>query len=384
MHRIGLIAAVMPVALAGCSGTAPRSAGPTWREVDLPAATGRRPVVRDVATCPGHWYAVGGYLATDGATTPAIWASIDGQSWRPIATQPTSVYGPQHMLSTVACRGNAVVAIGSAAGGVHGNPRTASWFGTDSGPLTEVQAPFELYGGPDAVGVGRLTAGPASWLLIGARQGANGLAGGAVWHATDGRSFQLVDADPALGSDQRGQTVPAGAAPDPDGGFAVVGALLPADRPLTSQAVAWRSTDGLRWARQAMPGTGDDEIAQAVVPYDDGMLAVGISNREFGAWRRSAGTWHPAARFGKVTGSALPQVGALVAVGTSAYTVVSDGARYRLWHAVNEAHWSQLPMPTTVPAGGGRTARLASLDGRLLLAIDNGAATRVWVTSPAG
>jgi hypothetical protein len=384
MRRVGLVAAVVSVALAGCSDTAPRVTGLSWHEVNLPTATGGRPVIRDVATCPGHWYAVGGYLAASGSITPAIWASVDGQSWRSIAMQPISVYGPQHMLSAVACRGNTVVAIGSAAGGVHGNLRTGSWFGTDRGPLTEVQAPFELYGGPNAIGVGRLTTGPAGWLLIGARLDANGQAGGAVWHATDGRSFQLVDADPALESDPRGLTMLAGAAPDPDGGFVVVGTLLPADRPLTGRPVAWRSIDGVRWIRQMMLGTSEDDNAQAVVPYDNGLLAVGIRSGQFGAWRRSADTWHPTARFGKITGSALPQVGALVAVATSAYAVVSDGARYRLWHAVNAAHWSQLPMPVTVPAGGARTVRLASLDGRLLLAADNGETTHIWVTSPAG
>jgi hypothetical protein len=354
-----------------------------WREVSLPDTAAGQVVVRDVAACPGHWYIAGGYRAADASTTPALWSTVDGRDWRPVPVQPKSVYGPQHLLSAVACRGDTVVAIGSAPGGAHGNLRTNTWIGTGSGPLTEVPAAFELFGGPQQIGVGQLAAGPTGWLIGGARTGANGNAGAAVWVSADGASFQLVDNDPALESDSTAETVLSGVCPGPGGGFVAVGSAMPAGNPLTRQALAWRSPDGLHWTREQVPVDGEDADIEAVVPYGDGLLALGVRGGTFGAWLDSAAGWRAVARFGSLGGfggPALPRVTSLVTRGGTAYAVASDGTRYRLWRSTDARTWSEVAMPAQVPAGGAATARLASLDGQLVLAAD-GARSHVWMAA---
>jgi len=375
--------AVLLVLVSGCTATSPGPvppSGPTWREVVLPATAAGRPEVRDITTCQGHGYAAGGYRARDGTTSPALWSTVDGRTWRAVPVQPRSAYGPRHVLSAVSCRGDTVVAVGSAPGGVHGNLRTNTWIGTAPGPLTEVPSAFELFGGPAQIGVGQLVAGPDGWLLGGARTDVNGQAGAAVWTSDDGVRFGLVDADPALESDDTGETVLTGVAAVP-GGYVAVGGLVPARNPAARQPLVWRSTDGRQWTREAVPHTGADADVEAVLLYRDGLLAVGVQGPRFGAWLRSAGGWRTGVRFGTLAGTNLPQITGLVVTGGTAYTVGSDGTRFRLWRSPDPYTWWELSMPVPVPAGGVGMARLAALDGRLLLASD-GAQSHLWWAAP--
>jgi hypothetical protein len=371
---------LLAVALTGCTHRPPPPPAPSlsWQEISLPGNASGRPEVRDVTACPGHWYAAGGYRAPDGGTTPALWSTVDGRSWTPVPIQPKSSYGPHHLFSAVACRGDTIVAVGSAPGGVHGNLRTNTWIGTAGGTLTEVPAAFELFGGPRQIGVGQLVAGERSWLLGGARTDANGEAGAAVWTATDGAAFRLIDADPALESDASGETVLTGVTALPGKGFVAVGSLVPTGNPLARQPIAWRSPDGEHWTREAVPHDAEDADIEAVIPHGDGLLALGIRGNGFGAWLGSATGWRPVARFGSLGGSALPQVTGLVVGAKVAYAVGSDGTRYRLWHSTDTTSWTELAMPAPVPAGGPGMARLASLDGQLLLASD-GTGSHLWL-----
>jgi hypothetical protein len=67
----------------------------------------------------------------------------------------------------VACVDGWVAALGAKSGGAHSDPRTSSWYLTTAGQLQEVTAPFGLLGGPQAVNVARLDAGPDSFLISG-------------------------------------------------------------------------------------------------------------------------------------------------------------------------------------------------------------------------
>jgi len=375
-------AVLVALALSGCTQhpSPPPPPDLSWQEISLPGNAFGRPEVRDVTACPGHWYAAGGYRAPDGTTTPALWSTVDGRRWRSVPTQPKSIYGPQHRFSAVACRGDTVVTIGSAPGGVHGNLRTNTWIGAAGGTLTEIPAAFELFGGPRQIGVGQLVAGDRGWLLGGARTDANGEAGAAVWTATDGAAFRLIDADPALESDARGETVLTGVTALPGKGFVAVGSMVPTGNPVARQPLAWRSPDGGHWTRETVPHDAEDADIEAVVPRGDGLLALGIRGNSFGAWLGSATGWRPVTRFGTLGGSALAQITGLVALGGTAYAVGSDGTRYRLWRATDPSSWTELPMPAAVPAGGPAMARLATLDGQLLLATD-GIDSHLWLAS---
>ncbi|TML28097.1 MAG: hypothetical protein E6G35_08830 [Actinobacteria bacterium] len=385
IHPARYAGAAVLVLVAGCAPTSPGPVpppGPSWREVALPASAAGRPEVRDITSCPGHGYAAGGYRAPDGTTTPALWSTVDGRTWRAVTVQPRSAYGPRHLLSTVACRGDTVVAVGSAPGGVHGNLRTNTWIGTAPGPLTEVPSAFELFGGPEQIGVGPLVAGTDGWLLGGARTDANGDAGAAVWTSADGVRFGLVDADPALESDATGESVLTGVAAVP-GGYVAVGSLVPARNPVARQPLVWRSTDGRRWTREVVPHTGEDADVEAVLPYRSGLLALGVQGNRFGTWLRAADRWRRGIRFAALAGTNLPQITGLVAIGGTAFTVGSHGTRFRLWRSPDAYTWTELSMPVPVPAGGLGTARLAALDGRLLLAA-GGAGSLLWWAAAGG
>jgi hypothetical protein len=338
------------LALGGCSPGPPI----VWHEVHLPVAGDGRPEVTSLASCSGHYYAAGAYVRPDGATTPALWTSTDATHWTAVPTRAVSAYGPANRLSAVACRGETVVSVGSAAGGVHGNLRTSTWYSAYGAPLTETAAPFELFGGPRAIGVDRIIAGPRGWLIVGARTDANGLAGAAVWYSPDGHAFQLVDADPALESDPRGQTV-AFIGYARDDGFAVVGSTGLASR----TPLAWTSPDGLHWQRTVVPASEPDaELQKMPEGWDD--EAVGLAGRAFGHWYRDgSGGWHELKTFGAFSGTGLPAV--LDIVGYA--VLVTDGAEYQ-------------PLPERVTSG--HAAMTGSSGNWLLLALDDGKATRLW------
>jgi len=407
-ERASAALALALVALAaGCTGgpspggsatpsTAPGrvAAGPSWTPVALPATGAGRPVVENVAACAGRWYASGGYLAADGSTRPALWTSGDARTWVELPVRPTSVYGPSQLLTSVACRDTLVVAIGATSGGVHANPRVSTWSGAPTGPLSEQSAPFELFGGPDAIGVSRLaatTGGSAAapapgWLILGAWRDANGQAGAAVWVAPDGGAFRRVDADPALESGPSGPTVARDAVAGP-GGFTMVGSAGTQGNVVARAPAAWASADGLRWQRVPVPADGEDEEPQRVLADPRGVLAVGVRGGGFGAWRGPAanasvdgsGAWRATGRFGGFAGTGLPAVSGLAA-GPSGddYALVGDGARYRLWSSPDGTAWTERQLPVAVPADGVRHAVLAGAGGRLLLGVEDGATSRLW------
>ncbi len=392
----GLVAAlVLALVASGCTGGARPGAagtaaavrsGPSWAAVDLPTSGTGRPVVRDVAACPGHWYAAGGYATADGGTRPGLWTSVDTRAWSEVPLAPVSAYGPTQLLMSVACDGAAVVAVGSTSGGVHGNARVSTWAGSAGGRLTEQAAPFELFGGPDAIGVGKLAAtlpGATGFLIVGAWRDANGQAGAAVWASgVDGHTFRLVNADPELESDARGATEAHDGVARP-GGFTLVGSVgTPGSRLSARDPAVWTSTDGLTWRRAPVPAAAENEELQRVLADQGGELALGVRGDGFGAWRGSAtgDGWRAAGRFGSFEGSGLPAVTGLASgPAGDAYAVVGDGSRYRLWSSTDGASWTERALPATVPVGDQRTVVVAGAGGRLLLAAEDGVSSRLWV-----
>jgi hypothetical protein len=351
-----------------------------------------------VAVCGNRWFVAGGLLSASGDTAPALWSSTDGHTFAPMRINTVGAYGPEDILSTVACSGATEVAVGAKSGGAHGNPRTSTWVATGNGPLTEVPAGFELYGGEAQIGLGPVAGGGAGFLLVGARVDASGGPGAAVWHSPDGSEFTLVDNDPALESDGRGSTEVDAAAVS-SSGFVAVGGLTPPHNPQVARdPIAWRSADGLRWSRITFPSTPADDLLQQVALLPDGSaLAAGTDNGSFGVWRSDASLaqWREVAKFGRAgtATAAPPDVTALVVAGgasTSAdpdvFVVVSDGGRYQMLSlplgAVGHAPWRQVDLPVQVSAtpvaSGPRVVSVARTSGGLLLGLDDGARATVW------
>ncbi len=366
-----------PPGVGATTGAGPAAPAPRWRPVTLPATRAGTLVLRDLTGCAGRWYASGGYAGPDGSTSPQLWTSppswtgTDTAAWTALSGTPVSAYGPAHLLQQVACRADGVAAIGSTSGGVHGNARTGTWFGPLAGPLTEIPSGLDLYGGPEAIGTGRITAGPAGWVIEGAWRDANGTAGAAVWVAPDGHTFTIIDADTELESDQRGQTSAQDVLATP-AGFVLVGSLAPpGSRTSARVPLAWTSADGRSWQREPVAGSGADEELQRVIPLGTGLLAVGLSGRGFAAWLRTGTTWRQVGRFGAFAGTGLPRVTGLASDGTRIVAAVADGSTFQLWLSRDGTEWSTVDLPVPVPATGQHLVSLAGGPRVLLLAADD-------------
>lgn len=366
----------MGALLGGCGGApADDRLRPRWQQVAVPVPAGQRLAVRDVLGCGGRAYLVGALTDAAGAATPAVFASADARTWTPVGVSPATFYGRRNELRAAGCRDGRLAAVGSASGGVHGNPRVSAWRQREDGSLAELTAQFELYGGPDAVNVARVAGGPAGWLLVG-----NRVSGAAVWRSADAAAFELVERAAGLATGPAGVTwatdaVAAGA------GWLVVGSVTAPGRADRDPAV-WRSTDGLRWSPVQVPGSGGYDELQRVVATAGGPVAVGPHGAGgFGVWRAGpAGRWVAAGRFGG--GSAPGAVSALAVAPDAVLALVGDTAAYALWSSAGNADgaWRPVAVPVAMPAGGDRAAGVAAVPGGVVLFIDEGTGTRLWWT----
>jgi len=374
------------VLLAGCRSAElpPAPVAVAWQEVAVPPVDGRF-ALGDVVSCAGRWYLVGGVFAAGGSTRPAAWSSVDGRQWTVVATRPVSAYGPRHLFYSAACARGRLVVIGAASGGAHGNNRTGTWVADlAGGPLVEVDAPFELYGGPNAGGVNRVSGGDAGFVIAGNRVGANGRGGAAVWTSPDGAAFTLHDADPALQSDPAGQTFGSEAAWAGPAGWVVAGSLLRPGAPDAARdPLAWTSTDGAHWRRDQLPASSTvDEALDRVAAWNQATLAVGIRGNHFGAWLREPdGTWRAAGEFGSLGGGAVPMVTGITTAGGTALVAGGDGTAYRLWGTGDATAWRAVGVPVELQAGAQRRLLVAAAGDRLLLAADDGQRVRLWTAA---
>ncbi len=338
--------------LAGCTEGPDRMPPPlpvSWRPVTLPGAT---PTVAELGHCAGRWYAAGAVAAERAPTaapapttpapptTPAAWASTDGVAWVPIVLRATTPYGHQGSFLSLACRDGNVVALGSATGGIHGNPRVSSWRSQPDGGWTEVQAPFDLYGGQNAGSVDRVVSGPAGWLIVGHRVSpTTGQRGAAVWFSANGTAFQLVDDDPALRSTTTNYTTASDAAAGPDG-WVLVGS---AGSAISPDPAAWASADGLHWRRTTVTSSRPGTIAR-VTPYPrSGLLFAGSDH----AWLLAADR-QSLDQAGVVCGT---EVSALTTAETAAGTTAVAAAGSRLCASRDGATWRDITPPGPLPAG---------------------------------
>ncbi len=419
----GLLA-VLPTALAGCTRAAGSAAEVrlAWRELRLPPVPSGRLSIRALASCPGHLYAVG-TVTTAGPPTfrPAAFASTDtGSSWTPVPTAPVSVYGPQQILTSAACTGDRLVAVGGMAGGAHGNLRISTWLSVAGGPLTEIRAPFEQYGGPDQLDTGRIAAGPRGFVIEGDR--AHDSPGAAAWSSGDGSAFTLVDRDPALLSTPALSTAAADVTALPDGSWLLVGSGMRPGQVGRRDPLAWHSPDGLHWRSVSPPPAPPDESFDRVVVSGDTVIAAGPRDTRFGAWTMPSPptapaptaptttvpgtatpaptitvpgtatpaptTWLSAGTFDRLGTDEPPSVTGLVALDHSpnaAHLVatVDNGTAAHLWVGgipADPAHptWRQLSPPSRLPTGTAAHLSTAATGTTLILAIDDGMTTHLW------
>ncbi|WP_250028864.1 hypothetical protein [Paractinoplanes maris] len=295
------------VLLAACSNP-PQE--PEWARIDVP---GGAVVLSDVADCGGEWWVVGGIRLADGSTRPAAWT---GTPLRPVTfvPRPTSYYGPRQLIRSVACAGREAAMVGATPGGAHGNPRVSTWHRLSDGRMAENAAPFETYGGDEAVDVGPISAGPGGFAIAG-----NRTSGAAAWFSPDGRTFTLSES-------RQGGSAARDVVAQPDGRWLVVG------------SGAWTQP----WSPAPAP---DGEIQRAVRDGDD-VVAAGPDT----VWRRHDGTWTVTATF-----AGTPQGVRSLAV-THGQSVVVDGG---LW--IGDQRRDSPAEPVAVAARGD-TLLLATAD----------------------
>jgi hypothetical protein len=372
---------------AGCSARDvpdPEVSVPTvalqWTESVLPVPAGAagRIVVKDAATCQGRWFVVGTMQTPAGDTVPAAWSSADAKAWTSMKIDARSYYGKQNVFYSVACRDGRMAALGAKPGGAHGYPRTSSWRETPDGVLHEVSAPFELFGGPQAVNVARLDAGPPGWLISG-----NRMSGAAAWVSRDAAAFRIVERAPVLASSAAGETwafdaVAAG------GGWTMVGGEQAAGR-IDRDAVGWQSADGVSWRR--LPAVDAQPVYEELqrVALDTSPVAVGVRGTAFGVWRLDGDKWLPGASFGRVRLDGKSGVRSLAVAGTSLFCVTSDDESHSLWVSTDRGGgWRRAGLPAAAPVGADRAVALAGADGQLLLLHDDGVRGRIYLAGTAG
>lgn len=348
---------------------------PDWRPVELPAPDAR---IADLASCEDRWYVVG---ASGGH--PAAWVSADGVAWRPVALRSATYYGQQGSFTSVACRGSDVVALSSASGGVHGNPRVSVWRGPSGAGATaaggvaaaddpsgggwrEVPVPFELFGGPLAGAVGQVVAGPAGWLIVGSRVSpTTGRHGAAVWVSADGETFQLVDDAPALRSTDDALTAVHDAAPRPDGGWLLVGSI---GRPTAPRPAAWASPDGLHWTRTHVERS-QAGVVQRVVPLHDRLLAVGDEAGAVRLWRTDPTGKRLNTSAGMGGAGRETEVTALATVSTTAGPLAVAAVGGGLFGIADGTGAAWRPIRPPAGTGDGDRLRLAGRGTTLLVAV---------------
>lgn len=365
---LGLIA----VLLTGCRSAgraepAPEPARPAWRPVTLPAPPGPsgRLALRDATACAGRWFVVGAVVDPAGGTRPAAWTSTDAASWTALRPLSRSPYGEENVLTAAACRDGRLAAVGAKSGGVHGNPRISTWRQGADGSLVEVPAEFEVFGGPDAVNVGRIAAGPRGWLIAG-----NRATGAAAWVSGAGTDFRLVSAVPGLAADAAGRPWAADAAAIPSG-WLLVGSLMPSGRTGTDPVV-WTSPDGVVWRRAVLSAAGTDEDLQRVVRAGGRTVAVGRRGDALGAWVGEAGGWRSGGGFG------AGRLWGLTGVADGTLAVVAGGAAGAGWFSRDGDAWSPVVLPVAVPAANDRTVAVAGSGEMALLLVDDGGRAAVW------
>lgn len=350
-----------------------------WAETSLPVPDGQRGrvAVRDAVRCDGQWYVVGAVFSGPHESGPAAWSSPDGRSWTSLVMRPRGYWAKRNVIYSVACRQGEVAMLGAKEGGAHGNPRVSTWRALPDDSFESVTAPFELYGGPHAVNVGRLAAGPPGWLIVG-----NRFSGAAVWTSRDAREFRLVDDDPALRRDAELDTFAVDAAYAEGAWTAVGGAQRPGR--VARVPMAWVSTDGLAWRRMKVPYDEKFAELQRVAPIADGLLAVGVIGDRFGTWHESGGRWRAGARFGNIDQdvSAAPFVSALAVAGQQVVAVVSDGDQYALWASPDAgAHWSPFDTPTQPRTAGEQILVARTSGNEVLLLADDAKSGRLWLAA---
>ena len=350
------------LALAACSGgaPAPHPTADAWQRVELP--TDARPLA--LSRGAGAVLLSGERPVADSLPDPVLLASRDGNRWTRVALEPATLYGEHAGLLLMATDGDTAAMVGLRGGGAHGIPRFTTWTGTVAAQAETAQV-FELFGGPDSLGVVGLAGSGRDALAVGGWVGEQGAAAIAVWREQRGR-WARNETVPVLQSDATHLKQAAGVAAT-GAGYLVVGSVVDlSGTTAVGRAALWRSADGDTWREQLLPG--DSASAVDCNPAGD-CLVVGSRRSRLASWHVTATAVQPVA---------LPDT---VADQTSRAWVCSNGGRgvigYRSGDTggvllLDHGRWRRTSGPT------GPVAGVACVDSSLLLLAGTPGAPTLW------
>lgn len=375
---VALLAVTSVGLLAACGGGghAHPAPGPSWHEQRLPADAGTRDVVQSALWCGGRWYVAGATADARGGTRPAVWASPDGSSWRPVALHPgPDYYAERAILTSLGCRRGQLAGLGAKPGGAHGNPRVETWRQLGDGSLAAVRAPFEQYGGQDAVSVNRLAGGPEGYLIAGTR-----VTGAAVWSSPTGLRFVLHEDVPGLAS-TAAATTQALDAVWWRGSWTVVGDTTRSSGRLVGTVWSGPSAGAGPWTPVSLPGGTRVTTAERATVTASGPVVAGLDDAAFALWSRDGDGWALASTFGSVhAGATSPAfVSGLAWTGSRLVATYSDGVAFHLVSGT-AGSMAAVPLPTPGVVRGDRTVTVAAHGDQLLLLADDGRHSRLWLT----
>jgi hypothetical protein len=386
---VGLVAVV---ATSACHGSPAPVVEPTpglhpnWQLLTLPVPAGSRAVLRSSATCAGRWYLAGSTVTGAGAASPAIWTSTDLRTWTTLPINPVSFYGKQNTIGILGCQADHVAGIGWQVGGAHGFPRYSGWYPDASGELQEVDIPYTLFAGTDGVNIRGIAVSDRGWVLSGNRS-----SGAATWHSPDGHRYTIVEGDPQVASTDAHYTWAGGVVATPTG-FLMVGALTPRAGANRDPAV-WTSPDGATWTPVPVPGTPAYEDPSQVTVSGSSVVTIGLRDTGYGVWRgpvtgggSATGGWSRVGQFGD-NGSGNGTDTALVSTAGHLFTTFADASAYSLWESDDlGSQWRTVSLPAAAPSKADTFTFVVSDQRQLLLVIDDGRSTRVWLDpeAPAG
>jgi hypothetical protein len=377
---VGLAAVVATTA---CHGSPAPTAVPTptlrpaWQLLNLPVPAGSRAVLRSSATCAGRWYLAGSTVTAAGAASPAIWTSTDLNTWTMMAINPVSFYGKQNTIGILGCQPDHVAGIGWQVGGAHGFPRYSGWYPDASGTLQEVDIPYTLFAGTDGVNISGIAVSDRGWVLSGNRS-----SGAATWHSPDGHRYTIVEGDPKVASTDAHYTWAGGVVATPTG-FLMVGAVTTRSTGNRDPAV-WTSPDGATWTPVAVPGTPTYEDPSQVTLSGSSVVAIGLRDTGYGVWRGTpTGGWSLVGQFGS-NGSGNGTDTSLVSTGDRLFTTFADASTYSLHESGDQGKsWQTIILPAAAPSNANTFTFVVSDQRQLLLVIDDGHSTRVWLDPDA-